>query len=97
MMIDGIDLKERTHIVALGIATQGVKIPLGLWEGSTDNATIRHRAAVGSRGARVGSHVFSHKRIADALVQQLGRADGTTVEVTIEINPESGSDRPDDV
>jgi transposase-like protein len=40
MMVDGIDLKERTHIVALGITTQGVKIPLGLWEGSTENATV---------------------------------------------------------
>jgi putative transposase len=40
MMIDGLDLKERTHVVALGITTDGVKIPLGLWEGSTENATI---------------------------------------------------------
>ncbi len=40
MMIDGLDLKERTHVVALGITTDGVKIPLGLWEGSTENATV---------------------------------------------------------
>ena len=40
LVLDGIDLKERTHIVCLGITTQGVKIPLGLWEGSTENATI---------------------------------------------------------
>ena len=40
MMIDGIELKGRTNIVALGITTQGVKIPLGLWEGSTENATV---------------------------------------------------------
>jgi putative transposase len=40
MMIDGLDLKERTHVVALGITTEGVKIPLGLWEGSTENATV---------------------------------------------------------
>lgn len=26
--------------VALGISTEGVKIPLGLWEGSTENATL---------------------------------------------------------
>src|SRR6266508_2109859 len=31
---------ERTHVVALGISTDGVKIPLGLWEGSTENATL---------------------------------------------------------
>jgi Transposase and inactivated derivatives len=40
LMLDGIDLKERTHVVALGITTQGVKVPLGLWEGSTENATV---------------------------------------------------------
>ena len=40
MMIDGIDLKGRTNVVALGVSTEGVKIPLGLWEGSTENATV---------------------------------------------------------
>jgi len=40
MMIDGIELKERMMIVALGITTEGVKIPLGLWEDSTENATV---------------------------------------------------------
>src|SRR6266511_1420733 len=33
-------IAERTHVVALGITTDGVKIPLGLWEGSTENATL---------------------------------------------------------
>ena len=40
LMIDGIDLKGRTNVVALGITTEGVKIPLGLWEGSTENAAV---------------------------------------------------------
>jgi transposase-like protein len=40
MMLDGIDLKGRTNVVALGISTDGVKVPLGLWEGSTENATV---------------------------------------------------------
>ena len=40
MMIDGIDLGERTNVVALGITTEGVKIPLGLWGGSTENAAV---------------------------------------------------------
>jgi transposase-like protein len=40
MMLDGLDIAERTHVVALGISTEGVKIPLGLWEGSTENATL---------------------------------------------------------
>jgi putative transposase len=40
MMIDGLELQGRTNVVALGITTDGVKIPLGLWEGSTENATV---------------------------------------------------------
>jgi putative transposase len=40
MMIDGLELQARTNVVALGITTEGVKIPLGLWEGSTENATV---------------------------------------------------------
>ncbi len=39
-MIDGIDLKGRTVVVALGITTDGVKLPLGLWEGHTENAAV---------------------------------------------------------
>jgi putative transposase len=39
-MLDGIDLKGRCCIVALGIDTDGVKHPLGLWDGSTENATV---------------------------------------------------------
>jgi transposase-like protein len=30
MMLDGIEIAERTHVVALGITTEGVKVPLGL-------------------------------------------------------------------
>jgi len=40
LMLDGIELKGRVNIVALGITTEGVKLPLGLWEGSTENATV---------------------------------------------------------
>jgi transposase-like protein len=40
LMLDGIDLKGRTNVVALGITTDGVKIPLGLWDGSTENAAV---------------------------------------------------------
>ena len=40
LMLDGIDLKGRTNVVALGITTEGVKVPLGLWEGSSENAAV---------------------------------------------------------
>lgn len=40
LMVDGIELKGRCAIVALGVSTEGVKIPLGLWDGSTENKTV---------------------------------------------------------
>ena len=40
MMLDGMEIADRTHVVALGITTDGVKLPLGLYEGSTENATV---------------------------------------------------------
>ncbi len=40
MMLDGLDIAGRCHVVALGITTEGVKVPLGLWEGSIENATL---------------------------------------------------------
>jgi putative transposase len=40
LMVDGIELKGRCAIVALGVTTDGVKLPLGLWDGSTENKTV---------------------------------------------------------
>src|SRR5947207_2852115 len=40
MMIDGLELQGRTNVGCVVITTEGVKIPLGLWEGSTENATV---------------------------------------------------------
>ncbi len=40
LMVDGIELKGTLNVVALGIRHDGVKIPLGLWEGSTENAAV---------------------------------------------------------
>ena len=40
LMLDGIELAGHTNVVALGITTEGIKVPLGLWEGSTENATV---------------------------------------------------------
>jgi putative transposase len=40
LMVDGIELKGRCCVVALGVSTEGVKLPLGLWDGSTENKTV---------------------------------------------------------
>jgi len=40
LMLDGIELKGRCCVVALGVTTDGAKLPLGLWDGSTENKTV---------------------------------------------------------
>ena len=40
IMLDGIELHGRTNIVALGISTEGDKLALGLWDGSSENASV---------------------------------------------------------
>ena len=49
MMIDGIDLKGPTNVVALGITTEGVKIPLGLWKRIDRERDRRDRPVVRPR------------------------------------------------
>jgi transposase-like protein len=40
LMIDGVGLKDHACVVALGITTDGVKVPLGSWDGSTENQAV---------------------------------------------------------
>jgi len=40
LMIDGIEIAGETCVAALGITIDGVKRPLGLWHGSTENHTV---------------------------------------------------------
>jgi putative transposase len=40
LMVDGIRVAEHRCVVALGITIDGTKIPLGLVEGATENATV---------------------------------------------------------
>jgi transposase-like protein len=40
MMIDGIVFAECCVVVALAITSDGTKVPVGLWEGDTENATV---------------------------------------------------------
>ncbi len=49
LMIDGVDFRGRCCVVALGIATDGVKVPLGLWDGSTENSTVAKELLVNLR------------------------------------------------
>jgi transposase-like protein len=40
LMLDGLEVAGQTVVVALGISATGEKVPLGLWLGSTENATV---------------------------------------------------------
>jgi putative transposase len=40
LMLDGVELKGRCCVVCLGVTTDGTKVPLGLWDGSTENKTV---------------------------------------------------------
>lgn len=40
LMVDGVHFGEHLCVVALGITIDGIKVPLGLVEGATENATV---------------------------------------------------------
>jgi transposase-like protein len=60
LMIDGLELDGRCNVVCLGICRDGTKVPLGLWEGSTENATVATAllADLGDRGLDVCAGVL---------------------------------------
>ena len=40
LMIDGISFADHTCVVALAVTADGTKVPVGLWLGDTENATV---------------------------------------------------------
>jgi transposase-like protein len=60
LMLDGIELKGRCCLICLGITTDGVKLPLGLWDGSTENATVAKEllSNLVARGLDLGQSVL---------------------------------------
>jgi transposase-like protein len=49
LMVDGIRVAEHCCVVALGITIDGTKVPLGLAEGATENATVVRDLLAGLR------------------------------------------------
>jgi putative transposase len=49
LMVDGVKVAEHCCVVALGITGDGTKVPLGLAEGATENATVVSDLLVGLR------------------------------------------------
>jgi transposase-like protein len=60
LLLDGVHVGEHCLIVALGIAADGEKHALGLWEGSTENATLCQSllANLQSRGLRTDRSIL---------------------------------------
>jgi transposase-like protein len=56
LMLDGEHMAERCVVVALAITADGTKVPIGLWDGSTENKTVVRAllADLVSRGLRFG-------------------------------------------
>ena len=54
LVLDGVHIGEHCLVVALGVGADGTKHALGLWEGSTENATVCQSllANLQSRGLR---------------------------------------------
>ena len=40
LLLDGEHMAERCVVVALAITADGTKVPVGLWDGSTENKTV---------------------------------------------------------
>ena len=55
LLVDGIDVARQTVVVALGITSDGTKVPLGLAQGSTENGALCTSLLQGllSRGLKV--------------------------------------------
>jgi hypothetical protein len=53
LMLDGIELKGRYCVGALAVTTNRTKVPLGLWDRSTENKTVVLRS-IAHRERRAG-------------------------------------------
>ncbi len=79
LLIDGVHIGEHCIVVALGIDHTGHKHALGLWDGSTENATVCQSllADVQSRGVRTDRSLVildGSKALHKAVTQTFGAA-----------------------
>lgn len=80
VFIDGVQFARQCLVVALGIDSAGVKHVLGIWDGSTENATVCRGllANLAERGVRTDRSVLvvvdGSKAIRSAVEQVWGRA-----------------------
>lgn len=80
LLIDGLHIGEHCIVVALGIDATGAKHALGLWDGSTENATVCQSllADLQSRGLRTDRSVLVILDGSKALHKAVTQTFGTT-------------------
>ncbi len=83
LMLDGVCLAGSTCLCALGIRADGTKVPLGLWEGASENAAVCRRALadLGERGLQAERGLLVCIDGAKALRKAVGEALGTKAAV----------------
>jgi transposase-like protein len=80
LFLDGVVFAERCLVVALGIDATGQKHPLGLWDGSTENAAVCQGllSNLQSRGLRTDRSILvildGSKALRSAVTQTFGQA-----------------------
>src|SRR5438093_3847284 len=80
IFLDGVVFAERCLVVALGIDATGQKHPLGLWDGSTENAAVCQGllSNLQSRGLRTDRSILvildGSKALRSAVTQTFGQA-----------------------
>ena len=71
LLLDGVQLGGQCLIVALGVAADGTKHALGLWDGSTENATVCEGLLTNlqSRGLRTERRSVGHPRRVESVAE----------------------------
>jgi putative transposase len=78
VFIDGIEIAKHSIVIALGVSVDGTKVPLGIWGGSTENATVATALVqnLNERGLRVTNRMLfvidGSKAIRKALIDVYG-------------------------
>ncbi len=98
LMLDGIELKGRCCVVALGVSTDGIKVPLGPWDGSTENATVARMllADLVDRGLDTEQGVLVVLDGAKALRAAVGAVFGPTHRTSDSLRKQTSAEPGDD-
>jgi hypothetical protein len=81
LMLDGVHFGEHVCVVALGIGIDGIKHPLGLVEGDTENTTVVTDLLVGLRDRGLDTTARLNGLRAQSRCRSWKKVDGEVVDV----------------